>query len=214
MEKRESSAFKRLTLRLMAALAFILIAGTAYCAETAQQVMTRASTAFRNARSIQCQFSMSGSLGSYSGTYSCAGRKFAVVTGSVGCWYDGKNMWSYNPRTGETTLDAPSASEAAQANPFSVISAMGTGFNATYAKNQPAGSIVLVLIPKAARKDIRKAVLTLDKKRLTPKKIVITSGAGTSTVTVGKYVANINIASSTFTYPRKKYPKARIVDLR
>lgn len=201
----------RITVLMLAMLSIILPASSA---ETAQQVMTRVSNAFTSARTVTANFSMSGAMGSASGKFTSAGRRFALVTGGVSTWYNGKTMWSYNPRTQETTIVTPSASEAAENNPFSIIYSMSGSFNASYAKSQPAGSVVLVLIAKQARNDIRKAIVTLDKKRLVPTKIVATTSQGTTTMTISNLVANGKVSSSAFEYPRSRYPKAKIVDLR
>lgn len=195
-------------------LLLVTAAIPAFSAETATQIMNRASSAFRNARSISATFSMSGSLGSAAGTFNYAAGKFALVTNAASTWYNGKYMWSYNPRTGETTLIKPTASDIAESNPFSILASMQGSFNATFAKSQPAGKRVLVLIPKSGRNNIRKVLLTLDAKRLVPTNLLIYDKGGTTRVTVSKVVANRGLPASTFNYPKSRYPKARIVDLR
>lgn len=192
---------------------FTMVVGSANASETADQLMTRVATAVRGAKSITATFSISGSGGNMSGTYAAAGKKFAVVTNAASTWYNGSKMYTYNPRTNETTLVVPTASEVAESNPFSIISSMATTFKAAYAKSQPAGTKVLVLLPKKSGSKIKKVVLTLDAKRATPLKVVITDGSGTTTVTVSKFAANTNVPASTFEYPKAKYPKAKIVDL-
>lgn len=197
-------------------MAVLLIAGvaTATAAETANQVMNRASAAFRNARTLTAKFAMSGASGNMSGTFYKSGSKFAVVSGGASTWYNGKLMYSYNPQTGETTLVTPSASEVAESNPFSIIASMSSQFTAAYAKQQPAGSTVLVLLPKSARSNIKKVVLTLDKRRCVPTKVVMTHSGGTTTVAISNYSVGVRVAASVFEYPRSKYPKAKIIDLR
>lgn len=199
---------------ILAAIVAIAGVATASAAETATQVMNRASSAFRGAKSITATFTMTGASGNMSGTFSMSGGKFAVVTSGASTWYNGRLMYSYNPQTGETTLVAPTASEVAESNPFSIIASMASQFTAAYAKQQPAGTTVLVLLPKSAKSNIKKVVLTLDKKRCVPKKVVMTHNGGTTTVSISRWAANVKVAASTFEYPKGRYPKARIVDLR
>lgn len=199
---------------LLAIMLMTSVFGFAGAEESAQQLTNRVSQAFLKASSVTADFKISGAMGNLSGKYTASGKKFALVTGGLSTWYNGKTLWSYNPRTQETTIVNPSSSEAAENNPFSVIYEMSGQFNASYAKSQPAGSVVLVLIAKQAKSDIKKAVVTLDKKRLVPTKIVITSSAGTTTVIVSNLAANKKVAASAFDYPKSKYPKAKIVDLR
>lgn len=195
----------------------ILVIGsvlTIEAAETAAQVMSRASTAFRNAKAIKADFKLSGAMGATSGTFTYSTGKFALVTGAACTWYNGRTMWTYNPRTAETTIMTPTAEEVASNNPFAIIGSLSDSFTPAYAKSQPAGTIVLVLLPKKAKSQIKKCVLTLDKKRLTPLKVQLTDKSGSSTLTVSKYVVGGKFASSEFEYPKGKYPKAAIVDLR
>lgn len=205
----------RLKLKLTLLLMILLGATSGIsAAETAEQLMNRVATAFKNASSLSATFSMSGPNGTVSGTFASSKSKFSLVTNGPSTWFNGTYMWTYNPRTGETTLVKPTASEVAESNPFSIISRMSDSFNANYAKSQPAGTNVLVLFPKKSGNNIKKVVLTLDAKRGIPKKMVITDASGTVTVNVSKFAANTKIAASAFEYPKAKYPKAKVVDLR
>lgn len=204
-----------LTRRLTALITLIcLFSVFGNAAETAQQVLSRASTAFRNAKALTASFTMAGAMGSTSGTFYYSAGKFAVITGAASTWYNGRNMWSYNPRTAETTVMKPSAEEASENNPFAIVGAMSDSFIPAFAKSQPAGTVVLVLLPKNSRNSIKKCILTLDKTRLTPVKVQITDASGTTLVNVSKFVSGKSLAASLFEYPKSKYPKAKIVDLR
>lgn len=198
---------------IMLLVAMLAITPSLHAAETAGQLMTRVANAFRNAKSVSATFSISGASGSMSGTFASAGGKFAVVTNASSTWYNGVKMWTYNPRTAETTLVKPSTAEVAESNPFAIIGSMASSFKAAYAKSQPAGTKVLVLLPAKSGSKIKKIILTLDARRGVPKKVVITDGSGTTTVNVSKYEVGVKIPASTFEYPKAKYPKAKIVDL-
>ena len=71
-----------------------------------------------------------------------------------------------------------------------------------------------MLIAKSSKNSIKKVVLTLDSKRMVPTSLVIAGKGGVTNVTVSKLVAGTKLASSLFEYPKSKYPKAKIVDLR
>lgn len=195
-------------------LALLGLGGAATAKETAPALIARCSKAYSTAWSLDVSFSMSGKMGTTSGTFKCAGRKFAFVTGMASSWFNGRDMWTYNPRTNETSIITPDAEEIAQNNPFAVIMSMSQNFNAAYAKNQPTGSIVVVLLPKSAKSQIKKVLLTLDAKRCVPQKIVINDASGTTTVSVKRFAANTAVAASAFEYPKGKYPRVKVVDLR
>lgn len=210
MNQMKQKAIARYVLTII----LLLTATVAYSAETATQLMNRVSNSFRNASTISATFSVKGAMGNTSGNFYYSHGKYAVITGGASAWYNGKDMWTYNPRTSETTIVTPSQQEVAENNPFSIISSMAGSFNAQYAKSQPAGKTVLVLIAKSSKNSIKKVVLTLDSKRMVPTALVITGKGGVTNVTVSKLVAGTKLSSSLFEYPKSKYPKAKIVDLR
>ena len=182
---------------------------------TATQMAEKAAVKFRSAKSISAGFTMSGALGSGSGTFEASGKKFAfVMAHGSSVWYNGKNMWTYNPVTKETTLIKPTARELAESNPFSFIAGISATYTANYAKSSPAGCKVIVLRAKKKNAPFSKVLLTLDVRTYSPKKIEIHDASGKTIINVNRFRTGIAQSSAKFEYPKSKYPKVKIIDLR
>lgn len=200
----------RLTAGVLAILLFPLLC---FGAPTAGQQMQSCVNKYLKGN-LTVRFSYSGSMRRGSGTLKSSGSKFALETSAGSTWYDGKTMWTYSPKTGETAVVVPSRAEIAEANPIGLLRTAGS-FNAKYASRQTSGSTTIVLTPKSTGSGVRRVVVVLDAKTQKPKKIDVTLSDGGSTVlTVQSLRVGEAHPSSSFRYPKSRYPKAKIVDLR
>jgi outer membrane lipoprotein-sorting protein len=206
--------YKTIFTLMVVTLMVIISPLKANAADSAQQILSKAVAKFRSQSGVKASFSLQG-VSNGKGSLICVKDKFYVTAGGMSTWYNGKTMWSYNSKTSETTITTPTASELTEVNPFTFVSVASTQYKATMAKTQPSGSYALVLTPKSKKDAASTAVLTLNSKTLVPQKLVMkTSAGGRIVVTVTSYKVVADIAASTFEYPKSKYPKAEIVDLR
>lgn len=202
---------------ILLVFATLFAAGIASAVETATQVAMRSSQLLQRASGVRVEFTLDSQGNRLNGTLVSAGNKFAITTPGMSTWYDGKTMWTYNSRTGETTITNPTAAEVAETNPFSLIAA-GTGkFSAFYAKKQPAkgkGRRV-VLTAKGKQLGVKSVAVTIADGTYMPTNIVVTPLSGTpTTVNIKRLNTKSNFSASDFVYPTGKYPKAEIIDLR
>ena len=206
---------KRIVLTLL--ITFLTaVAASVGCAaaETAGQLLTRASRKIMSSGSVTASFSYSAAGSRGSGTLKVSGRKFTVQTPGSSSWYDGKNMWTYNAASRETTLVNPTASELAETNPLLYL-ATANAYNCAYGKGNSATKKIIILTPKSRKQPVRSATLELDGKTLNPMKIsVISSDGSSSTVSITRYTLGKALPASNFIYPKNKYPKIKIIDLR
>ena len=74
---------------------------------------------------------------------------------------------------------------------------------------------MITLLPKSKRNTIKSVEITLNGKTLKPERFIVTpkSGAAT-TVNVKSLDYASSIKASEFEYPKNKYPKVQIIDLR
>lgn len=201
-------------LTILLLISALMCVNQAFAGETATDLLGRVAGKFKRSAGTQVSFRLTGSTGSLNGTLNCAGNKFSILTGKLNSWYDGKNMWSYNSSSEETTLVNPTASELAETNPMSFLN-MASQFKVAYGTGAKNGQKELVLTPKSRKLGLKKVVLHVKTGTLTPTKIVVTQSSGQSfTVTVTKVVTGKRFAASTFTYPSAKYPGVKVVDLR
>lgn len=205
---------KRIASLLLLALVATLTAGIC-AAETADAVLKKAAAKISGGEGISANFTLvSGGL-KVTGTIKGSGKKFAVESSASSTWYDGKSMWTYNSRSGETTVMTPSAQELAEANPLALVHSYGNLFTAAFAKTQKPGNKVIVLSPKSKKNGYKSVHVTISEANGLPAHLVIIPQSGQKIeVSISKATTGRTFSSSAFTYPKAKYPNAEIVDLR
>lgn len=201
---------------------YVLLFLTVFCfcafanaAESADAVLSRVAKAVKAAIGVNASFSLSSGGQNLSGTLKSSGSKFSLVTSSTSVWYDGKTMWTYNSKTNETTVTLPTPAELAEVNPLYIVNAYSNNFTAAYEKSQTKGSKTIVLTPKSKKLGYKSVHVTIPDKSSFPSQLVVIPLSGQKiTVKIEKVTTGVKFPSSTFEYPKSKYPKAEIVDLR
>lgn len=194
---------------------FLLFGAFDMSAATATEIMNKAAATAKNAKGISGTFSVTTSGKSFTGSLKASGSKFSFLTPAASSWYNGKNMWTYNASSKETTLVTPTASEIAESNPLEYIRTYSANYSAAFSNKKIAGKYVITLLPKSKRNTIKSVEITLNGKTLKPERFIVTpkSGAAT-TVNVKSLDYASSIKASEFEYPKNKYPKVQIIDLR
>lgn len=195
------------------ALMGLLMPQQAEGAATAQSVLASASAKW-SAKSVKCSFKVAGSVRS-SGTVFMSGKRFRIDSSRSKIWYNGRDMWVYNPSIKETTLTRPTAEEVAQSNPLAIIASGNKAYTAKFASKQTAGTYTLLLTPKGHDPyGLKRASLTLDKRTLAPRRLVAAFSDGSRITldvsTFGAYGAK----TSDFIYPAAKFKDVEVLDLR
>lgn len=184
-------------------------------AETADGVLKRAAAGINTSGGLTASFTMTYGQQKMTGTLKSSGKKFALQTSSTSTWYDGKNMWTYNPKNNETTLMTPTPQEVAEANPLSLVNSYTASFTAAFAKSHTPGSKTIVLTPKSKQSGYKSVHVTIPDGSSFPTKLVVIPSSGQKvTVSISQVKSGQKLPETTFVYPKSKYPKAEIVDLR
>lgn len=184
-------------------------------AETADALLKKTAAGINGTSGLTASFTLDYGSQKIAGTIQAAGKKFALQTSSTSTWYDGKSMWTYNPRNAETTLMIPTAQEVAEANPLSIVNSYSANFTAVYAKTQTKGSKTIVLTPKSKKLGYKSVHVTIPDGSVFPSKLVIIPTSGQRvTVSISQIKSGIKLTDATFVYPKSKYPNVEIVDLR
>lgn len=213
--ERMNSVAGRISVMLMVAVMACTLPSYAGSAMSAGQLAAKAAAKLSKAGGISATFIINGPGGEVKGSLKSAGRKFALVTPQASSWYDGRNLYNYNSAVRETTLIVPDAAELAESNPLTYVASAADSYICSYARKQTAGSKTLVLKPKRKGSNIRGVVLKLDSATLAPVSMVLTLSDGSRTVVkVTSYKTGVKHAAATFDYPRKRYPKVKVIDLR
>lgn len=201
-------------IRLMMLVCAITVVGIS-CkgAITADQIMQK--TAATLGGTVTVSYRISGSS-SGSGIIVVSGNKFFVDAGRSKIWYNGKTMTTLNTVSNEATITTPTATEVNESFPLSYLTTWRRDYTVAMATKQPSGGYCLVLTSKSASAVAKKAILTVNSANFQPRKLVISfKNGGTASVAVTSIrKGNSSKYTNSFQYPKKLYPKVKIVDLR
>lgn len=195
----------------------IMLACPLICVATTQADAAYASllTRLQNSRGVSMKFTASGAGANARGTAVMKGAKFNIqMTDGSAVWCDGKNLWTYNPRSKETTLTTPSPSELAEVNPIIAILRNPTLFKPALIKSAGGGNVIELSPTKG------KAALGFSKiwVRLktdgSPASVRTRTADGKQASIKIESFAAANAGESNFRYPAAKYKGVQVLDLR
>lgn len=193
---------------------FSLFSLRAQSDQSALNILTKAVNAISNSKGVVANFTIYNSGYSGNGEIKTLGNKFKVSFPDVSVWYNGTDLYTYNSKTNETTLIHPTAEELAESNPLAYVTGASKNYNVSFSTVKKAGKEVLELTPKK-KKGIKRITLTLNKSNYYPEKIVVEPSSGSPvTAEIKTFNTMASISSAEFDYPKSKYPKVEIVDLR
>lgn len=199
---------------LVAVLSFFSLSFEATAALTAEQVAQKAAAVISGAKGINATFSMRLNGKNVKGTLKSSGQKFSVILPQVSTWYNGKTLYTYNPRTMETTVITPTAQELLESNPLLYVKGGAGGYSYSFSPVKRNGKYVIDLVPRSKKSGVRKLTFTINSSNFLTERIIVTTASGSTTVDVTSFKAVNALPASEFEYPKSKYPKAEIVDLR
>ena len=201
---------------LLAALSIMLpSAFSCHAASPAQSAYTTLLAKLQAPAGVSMKFSASGDGAAAKGTALLKGAKFQIrLTDGTAVWCDAKNMWTYNPRTKETTLTSPSATELAQTNPAIAIARNPALFTPALIKAADGGR-VLQLSPAKGKTALGLSCVWI---RLntdgTPASIRVKSADGRQGAMKIESFSHANAQDNDFRYPASKYKGVQVLDLR
>lgn len=182
---------------------------------TASQIVAKASQRITRAGSVTAGFRYSGGGQSGLGTLKASGKKFIVETPGMSSWYNGKNLWTYSAVSRETTVVTPTSGELAETNPLTYMTSASASFTFSFGRGDSPVRRIIVLTPKSRKLGVKGVILELEGKTLNPLKIIVRGGDGSvSTIVITKFQLGKGLPASNFEYPKNKYPKIKIIDLR
>lgn len=193
----------------------MLASFSTYGAETAAQFMEKAAAKIKSAGGLSANFMMTSGQYTSKGSIKTEGTKFRIESSQIGTWYDGKTMWTYNSNTNETTIINPTPQELAETNPLALVNTYTNSFTASFAKSHPKGGHTIVLTPKSRKLGYKSVHVTISDATGLPASVVVvpTSGQRVS-ISISDVKTKQKFGAATFTYPKGRYPKAEINDMR
>lgn len=190
----------------------------------AKAVLDKTAEAFRKAGGVKADFTVKAvtnglAEGAESGIIQLKGEKFVLKTSDIVTWFDGKTQWSYVAKNDEVNVSNPTQEELQQINPYTFLYMYQKGFSYKLgAARTFSGKAVweVILTAKDKKQELERIVLYVTKDAYEPLYILLQQrGQQTrNEITVTDYQTRQNYADRIFTFDRKQYPSAEIIDLR
>ena len=182
---------------------------------TASEIFDKGKAKISGAKSLTASFTMTVSGQTISGNIISKGSKFALTSNAASSWYNGTDLYTYNASTGETTVMNPTKSELVDSNPLLYLTS-ASNYDVKASKTKKKGVETVVLVPKKSKTTSAKSItLELDSKTYLPVAIsVVPQSGGVIKLSISNLKINGTVADTSFEYPKSKYPKAKINDLR
>ena len=216
---------KRIFLFLIFFFSQFLIFSTAFAAgkdSATRKVLDATAQRINNAGPLSIQFTATtiigkASQGSISGTMDIMGRKFYMKTPEVQTWFDGKTQWTIQTGDSEVSMTEPTGEELQMINPYAFINIYKKGFNYRMKQgtlsNKKQG-YKITLTADNSKQEIREMFLEVDK-QYNPVRISIRQGKNQWVrLVVNRFSTGQKFDTQHFTFPKKRYPKHEIIDLR
>lgn len=187
---------------------------SAYAEESASTIMQRCADKFKATPALTARFAIANTAKPVSGTFTMSRSRFRLSTPPMSIWYDGKTQWTYIDDNKEVNISEPTREELMESNPFEVITSFNSHYRCRKLKSA-AGTNVIELTPKSPGQAIAIAKITISKATGWPTAISVTFDGGNSTsVAIADIKPVESLPAQTFTFDKKEYPNAEIVDLR
>lgn len=198
-------------------LTFFLCRFSVIGADNGTVALTTAIQKIEKAPSISARFVLTEGSNKVKGLVVASGKCFAISGQNIDfeTWYDGKTQWTWSRMTDEVNITEPTQEELLDTNPFAIIKAAASGYNATVVDNKN-GMTVLKLIPKNAKSNtIKEMELTLSTSSNLPAGLkVITNDKQTIIFTFSDINIGKTIPATEFRYKNSYHPESEIIDLR
>lgn len=189
--------------------------------KTAQGIVDKIAKNIQTESPLRITFSMTTQskgkqIAAVSGTFLSDGERFRLLYEDGEDYCDGKNVWHFVKSTGEVELSAFDA-ESNLLNIAQMVRSYAKDYRPKLIREEQKGSatlFVIDLIPKG-KSSISKIRILSDKATNRLKEMTINIRGGNSYVyKFSKYETKVKVQPSDFTFPKSKYPKAEIIDLR
>lgn len=199
---------------LLAFISIVCQTGFAQTTLSPAAVLDKTVALISSAKGVEAAFTLSNSGYTGRGVIKSAGLKYSVTLPDVEVWYNGKDLYTYNKNSGETTIVSPTREEIEESNPLAYVAGAKKNYKVAFSTVKKPGKYVLELIP-IAKGDIKRVTLTVNKSNFHPEKIVVEPSKGNPIASdITSFKTGSSFTSADFEYPKTKYPKAEIVDLR
>ena len=190
----------------------------------AKVILDKTAEVFRKAGGVKADFTVKAVTnglveGAENGTIQLKGEKFVLKTSDIITWFDGKTQWSYVTKNDEVNVSNPTQEELQQINPYTFLYMYQKGFSyklGTVKVYQGKAVWEVILTANDKKQELESITLYVTKSTYEPVYIQLQQrGQKTrNEITVTAYQTGLDYADHVFTFDRKAYPTAEVIDLR
>ena len=190
----------------------------------AKVILDKTAEVFRKAGGVKADFTVKAVTnglveGAENGTIQLKGEKFVLKTSDIITWFDGKTQWSYVTKNDEVNVSNPTQEELQQINPYTFLYMYQKGFSyklGTVKTYQGKAVWEVILTANDKKQELESITLYVTKSTYEPVYIQLQQrGQQTrNEITVTAYQTGLDYADHVFTFDRKAYPTAEVIDLR
>lgn len=189
----------------------------------AKVVLDCVAAAFRNAEGVKAgfdakAFSKGRPAGETGGVIQLKGEKFKLETTDVITWFDGKTQWSYLADSDEVNVSNPTPAELQSLNPYALLQLYQHGYTCKLGamksfRGKPVYEVILAAVNRT--QEPARMVVVVAKDTYRPLFITVEQrDKSRSEITITSYQTGQKYTDALFTFDKKQYPQAEIIDLR
>ena len=191
-------------------------------AQTAQSILSKTTSALRNAGGIEAtfegtQFKGKKEAGTATGKIQIAGNKFKLSSSSLTSWFDGKTQWTLLAGSNEVNVSNPTQAELQQINPYTFLNLYKKGYTLTSQDVAYKGAMCyeVRMASQSRQNNIQLLIAVIDKQTHLPLSIRIKDSKGEWTrIRVSDIRTHKKWADTNFRFNAKQNPGIEVIDLR
>ena len=123
-------------------------------------------------------------------------------------WYDGKTQWVYDTRSDEVNISKPRPAQQQSMNPYSFLNLYKKGYDMSLTKAASGNEVHLV----GKGQSISEMYILIDANYVIKQVKMLQKGKW-FTINISNF-KHTNISDAAFTFNKKDYPHAEVIDLR
>lgn len=198
--------------KIIMLLVLMMSALVANAAENATKILDKTAETFKKSGDVKIGFTINVGGQSSKGIIKISGQKFCCSTSGSVVWFDGKTMWHYVQENEEVNVTNPSEKEITRINPYAFLSIYKKGYNCKVTKTTDTEYYITLSGKKNS--PYKSISLRLNKSNYQLTYVKTVTAKRTTEITVNSYIKNQKFPAYEFSFNKKEFPAAEIVDLR
>ena len=197
---------------LLALMSIMTLAIQAADTPSAKKILDKTASIVGKKSGAQANFHIANAkLGNTSGTIAIKGNKFNARTAEATVWFNGKTQWTYTKKTDEVNVTTPTQAQQTQMNPLTFINMYKTGYTLSVKTVDVSYEVRLVAQNKS--RSVQEMYIVVNPKTYIPSQVRMRQKDSWTTINISNF-KNANQSDAIFTFNKKDFPTAEIVDLR